>query len=1615
MFATIRRLTLAALLLSGAAQADEDYFHITGHEVSVDRAVPQICVTFDRALARPLPLPAADYVAASAGEALEVTAAKDRLCLAGYQHGTTAELTVRAGLPAADGTRLDADVPLAITIADRPASVLFSRSAYILPKTGPAEIPLRTVNVPRLELDLMRVPHRNLRDLLGEEILGQSLDGWRSDMVANDIGAPVWHGELTIDGAVNREVATRLPLDSLVDPVEPGVYVLTAATAEMQEYSWEDRPAQWLVITDLGITTYSSRAGLDVQLRSLAAAEPVAGASLQLIARNNDLLAEAESDGDGWVHFAPGLLRGAGGDRAALITARVGDDDFAFIALDGPGLDLSDRGDGGRATQGPLEAFLFSERGAYRPGESVHLRALLRDAHGDGVGGLPLTVTVTRPDGVEAFKTVAEGDTVGGYAVEIPIALAVPTGQWRLSAHTDPDGPAVGQLYVLVKDFVPERLELSLTADRERLATGDPLTITAQADYLYGAPGAGLSVGGRMLVERDPAPFADFADYAFGLTDEFEQKVQRLDRIDSDDSGRAVFATTVPAGLDASGPLRALVSLGVRDTDGREVRRGMSLPVFATPVAIGLKALFGNAGAEPVMDEGGEARFEAIALAPDGKPLAGRTLTIQWLREIRDYDWYRDYDGWHYRVTVHDSPLNRELVTTDTDGRIELARTFDGWGTYRVDVYDDETGAGAAVAFRAGWRAVSQAPDTPEALSLALSDEDVVPGDELKIFVKAAFAGKATVTIAGEALIWRQNVTLPADGAEIAIPVSEDWRGGVYVMATAYRPGTEETGRVPARALGMRWVSVDTASRSLDVAIEAPDEARPGEIVTVALQAQAASAEPLYATLFAVDEGILQITNFASPRPEPFFFGQRRFAFDVHDYYGRVIRAADGESAAFELRATPRVGGGAAALRNLLGSGRRTFKTVALVAGPVALDADGKAEVTLSLPDFNGRLRLMAVVHGKTALGSGEDAMLVRAPVVAEMLPPLFLAPGDVAETAYRMHNLSGPAGEYTVTLAGEGPLTVHAEPFVVTLDADGKADTRFPVEATEAGDAALALLIEGPDGYRHERRWELAVRPPRPWTSERNMAVLSPGESLDLDGDDLDIYEPGTGELSITVSNRPDLDVPALLAALDRYPYGCLEQSISSTMPLVYLDEVDTLWGGGNIDRATLPGRIAAGIARIEAKMTSSGGFGLWSSSDSVQPWLTAYAYDFLDRARSRGHPVSEAVMERSGEWLRRYLMQDSAADHVPAKAYALMVLTRSGVLGASEARYWAERLAPNAKRLLALAQLEATLAHSGDAPAAPALASLTAGQGAKGARPTPAVFYGSYGSPLRDIAAALATVGPEGLKPGLWNKGVEILEREYEASAYTSTQEKVWLLLGARAMLQGTGEGMSFSAGGESLAGRQEPYYRTLSAAEIAGGFSVTNDGQAGDLRVYGTRTGVPAMTLPPAHENMVIERRLYTLDGAPLRSRSMRQGERVLVVLAGRSLSRWEHRALVVDLLPAGLEIQQGQLGGSELAKLNIPAEPKGEANFATGANMEPVVMEYLTEPEYEAVRDDRYVAAVDLNRRRPAFTLAYIAQVVTPGVYAYPAATIEDMYRPEYFARTNEDTLRVMTAR
>ncbi len=184
-----------------------------------------------------------------------------------------------------------------------------------------------------------------------------------------------------------------------------------------------------MVVSDLGLTTFSGDDGLHASVRSLASAAPLAGVEVRLVARNNEVLASKTTGADGRVDFDPGLSRGTGGSAPSLLVATLGDD-YGFLNLTQNAFDLTDRGVSGREAPGALDAFVYTERGVYRSGETVFVTALLRDGKGEAKGGLPLTLVVKRPDGVEYKRASVADQGLGGRALAVPLLSDAAAGKW---------------------------------------------------------------------------------------------------------------------------------------------------------------------------------------------------------------------------------------------------------------------------------------------------------------------------------------------------------------------------------------------------------------------------------------------------------------------------------------------------------------------------------------------------------------------------------------------------------------------------------------------------------------------------------------------------------------------------------------------------------------------------------------------------------------------------------------------------------------------------------------------------------------------------------------------------------------------------------------------------------------------------------------------------------------------------------------------------------------------------------------------------------------------------------------------------------------------------------
>ncbi|MGE5155154.1 MAG: MG2 domain-containing protein, partial [Bdellovibrio bacteriovorus] len=506
-------------------------FRIASHRIDADSASPRICLEFSDPLDRTR-RNLTDFVRVEEGGGLSVEAEERQICIDGVSHGLTYRVQVREGLPAADGEVLERTVDLVLRVGDRTPAARFQGRAYVLPKGGDAAIPVISVNADRLALVLYRIGDRSIAQVLGEGGFLKQLAPYQAERIRDQQGEELWRGTLEVQGELNRELTTAVPVAELTPELKPGVYALTAEPLRTLTPSGESgadqacdegcgqAPAtQWFVVSDLGLTALQGNDGLHAVVRSLGSAAPLGGTRVRLIARNNEVLGEGVTNEAGYLRLEPGLLRGSGGNAPAMVTAESPDGDYGFLDLTRSPFDLSDRGVDGRPAPKPLDVYLVPDRGIYRPGERVHLTALVRDARAEARPGIPLTLVVKRPDGVERERILSQDLGLGGHQTDLTLSASAMRGTWRVQAYADPKGDPLAQAAFLVEDFEPERIAFALETDVKGVDPTDPPAIPIEARFLYGAPAAGLMVEGETVV-RPTAGLTDYPGYRFGLADD---------------------------------------------------------------------------------------------------------------------------------------------------------------------------------------------------------------------------------------------------------------------------------------------------------------------------------------------------------------------------------------------------------------------------------------------------------------------------------------------------------------------------------------------------------------------------------------------------------------------------------------------------------------------------------------------------------------------------------------------------------------------------------------------------------------------------------------------------------------------------------------------------------------------------------------------------------------------------------------------------------------------------------------------------------------------------------------------------------------------------------------
>ncbi|HYC66507.1 MAG TPA: alpha-2-macroglobulin family protein, partial [Reyranellaceae bacterium] len=909
------------------------------------------------------------------------------------------------------------------------------------------------------------------------------------------------------------------------------------------------------------------------------------------------------------------------------------------------------------------------------------------------------------------------------------------------------------------------------------------------------------------------------------------------------------------------------------------------------------------------------------------------------------------------------------------------------WGMHRLTIGDDKTTT--SITFYVGYyggsgEAAEEAPDT---LKVASDKQAYAPGETAKLRIEAPFAGEALIAVATDRIHATYAVPVTPGGTTVDVPMKGDWGAGAYALVTAWRPLAAPAERTPVRAIGAVWLALDPKLRTLAVEIAAPEKMVPRQKIEVPIRVMNPLPSPpppggglagggdIYVTLAAVDEGILQLTRYKTPQPAEHYFGKRKLTLAMRDDYGRLLDARADDLGRI------RAGGDAG---DIGGLDVVPTRTVALFSGPVKLDAEGRATVTFDVPDFIGQLRLMAVAFDATRVGSADKRLFVRDPVTSDAILPRFLAPGDSGRLAVSLHNVEGAAGDYRLTLQTSGVVAL-AQPVAETrrLAVNQREVLSYMLQGRETGFGKVVLSLAGPNNFSVTREWDIQVRSPQTPSAVDTVVALDPNREATIDREVIAGFAAGTAQVSVALSRTPGIDVPGLLRALDKYPYGCLEQTTSRAMPLLYYNDV-ALLGYGPAD-PRIEDRVQDAVYRIVDMQGSDGAFGMWGPyATPAAEWLQAYALDFLVRARERQMSVPQASLERGLVWLNRNV--DRLSHN--AQAYGWYVLAKAGRADPGRVRYFQDS---NPERDgirggLAWAHLAAALNLVGE----PGRARLALAKAQQQIDQRDTRDY--YGSALRDRAAILALAPEAGGREAVTLVMGSVRERLVAKVNETTTQEQAWLLLAARAL--GGGGELAYALNGKTKRAPSDPVVINPDAAALNAGVKLRNTGSQ-PFWVQVTARGVPREPQPPASNGLEVRRRFLTLEGRLADLATVRQNDRLIVSIAGGRLSGAYHEIALLDLLPAGFEIEAVVTPETQKA---YPFLPK------------------VTSTRISEGRDDRFFAAFDLGRRpyrfldsdqstnQTVFHVAYVVRAVTPGTFALPAVQVEDMYAPRFHARS-----------
>jgi uncharacterized protein YfaS (alpha-2-macroglobulin family) len=1543
---------------------------------------------------------------------------------------------------------------------------LFGRAT--VERRGLRTLAVTWVNVDTLDVTVAPVPDSLLPTFLARDW------GWEDHWKGLASGATTRRIPVRGPQDVPRVYGITLPAPDARTPGAPTLLAVRITSTRLDSALRRNPPIALVQVTDLGVHAKIGAEEGAVWVTGASDGRPRAGAAVELHDATGRLVASARTDASGVARLGdyrrpparPDSTDDDAGDEFDGWVAVTRGDDRALLGIRQYDPDLSpwqfNVSPAWGAERLPAAGAVFTERGIYRPGEPLYAKAIVRRgmlgrlaaapatdsirwrfADRDGEGSLRDTVVALSAFGTADQRLVIPSDAkIGDYRVAADLRRG---GRWiELAAAS----------YRVAEYRPPEFLVDVTTPDSARIG-GDSLTATVEARYLFGSPMGRAALS--WSVRRAPLSLWELEipgteGFTLGETGRWWEELASdregprvvasgTDTLDA--SGRRVL--TVPAGQAEQGRgARVTVEATVADVNRQRVTASASMLVHPASFYVGARV----EGKEWFWRAGSPVTLSVIAVRPRGERVSGVKVSgvierREWHQVRREREGYGELVGEWVTDTVA-----RCAVTTAADS-VPCRFTPPEGGAYTVRLTArDERGRSAVTSFyrwAAGTGWVPWSDETRFRMDVIPDRTRYTVGDTATVMFASPFIGaEAWVTVEREGVLEQRRLTLTSGSTTLRFPVTEAWSPNVYVSIVVARgrsapPGPLDDPGRPTIRVGYAELRVTPREKRLAVEVApARKEYRPGDSARVELRVRdaAGAGQRAEVTLWAVDEGVLALTGYATPDPVELIYRPRGLGLRLASTLASVApQVPEGEKGGRHPG-----GGGGAEGSDIL---RSRFQSTAFFLGSVVTDPAGRATATAKLPDNVTTFRVMAVaVTAGDRYGSGSSPMLVTRPILARPALPRFVRPGDRFSAGVVVNQRTGGTPEVEVRAETRGADLRGSARQRARLEAGRGREVRFDlgVPAQSRADSASFRFDVAGAGDRDAVRLAVPVRPAFHTRSYTVAGTLADSGSavFHLPAE----IDPDRSRLTLSLGTSPLVFIRGAYDRLRVYPYYCTEQVASAARPIIALYRSRAAFAGDSGAVARFRPEIERAVEMISRRQRTDGGIGFWSPTDWTSPWLSAYAGLTLMDAKAAGVPVSDSVLARLERYLRASLARAAAAVGPVSAWYTADTLRlgdRVAVLDYLARGGRRERAVENdlVRRAPQLAwedrvRLAGILARWSDSAGArrllePAWASVRV-EGRTAVLPPASArefYFESAMRPAAYLLRATLAVAPD---HPLVGPLVELLIQQGRTGSWVwNTQDygNAVEALADFATRHGAaeGRGVRVTSGGRVLV--EHPAgagAKGDSSVALTGLLEAGRDGPALRVRLdalrpgplvyyYLTVTEVPrTQPVRPDDAGLAVERWYEDYQtGKPVISAAAGALVRVRLRL---TVAAERHFVVLDDALPAGLE-------AVDLSLRTVGVPGPGAADSASSA------MDvggrwwafgswdagWWSPFDHRELRDDRVVYSATM-LWPGAYSVSYVARATTPGVFVRPPAHAEEMYNPAVYGRTDGGVFTVL---